>query len=136
MLGPVPAALDISHVSLGRLATQAEPTGGLTITCYRMAYSDYPVPRVTAPVPTANRRSTSTSPGCKVCRTQRSSSTGTPITCRSDPRLASLNTLLPTTHRRSVQTGRLPLVYYIIGDNGASAEGTLNGAYNVSQPNF
>jgi arylsulfatase len=22
------------------------------------------------------------------------------------------------------------LVYYIIGDNGASAEGTLNGAYN------
>lgn len=54
MLGPVPAALDISHVSLGRLATQAEPTGGLTITCYRMAYSDYPVPRVTARQPASS----------------------------------------------------------------------------------
>jgi hypothetical protein len=48
MLGPVPPALDISHVSLGRLATVAEPTAGLTITCYRMAYSDHPIPRVAA----------------------------------------------------------------------------------------
>ena len=48
MLGPVPPALDIAHVSLGRLATVAEPTAGLTITCYRMALSDHPVPRVAA----------------------------------------------------------------------------------------
>ena len=47
-LGPVPAALDISHASLSRLATGNEPTGGLTITCYRIAMSDHPTPRVAA----------------------------------------------------------------------------------------
>jgi len=46
LLGPVPPALDISHVSLSRLATATEPTAGLTITCYRLAYSDHPTPRV------------------------------------------------------------------------------------------
>ena len=45
-LGPVPAALDISHVSLSRLAAGAEPTAGLTITCYRIAMSDHPTQRV------------------------------------------------------------------------------------------
>jgi len=44
-LAPVPTALDISHVSLGRLATVAEPTAGLTISCYKIGYSDYPTPR-------------------------------------------------------------------------------------------
>jgi hypothetical protein len=44
-LAPVPPALDISHVSLSRLATAAEPTAGLTITCYRVGYSDHPTPK-------------------------------------------------------------------------------------------
>jgi hypothetical protein len=44
-LAPVPAALDISHVSLGRLATAAEPAAGLTIICYRVGYSDHPTPK-------------------------------------------------------------------------------------------
>src|SRR5262245_29911127 len=44
-LGPVPAALDISHASLNRLATGAEPTSGFAITCYRIAMSDHPTPR-------------------------------------------------------------------------------------------
>ncbi len=47
-LAPVPNALDISHLSLGRLATMAEPTSGLTITCYRLAMSDHPTPRTTS----------------------------------------------------------------------------------------
>jgi hypothetical protein len=45
-LGPVPATLDISHVSLSRLATAAEPTAGLTISCYRVSQSDHPRQRV------------------------------------------------------------------------------------------
>jgi hypothetical protein len=45
-LAPVPAALDISQVSLSRLATVAEPTAGLTITCYRIGYSDHPTPKI------------------------------------------------------------------------------------------
>jgi hypothetical protein len=44
-LGPVPAALDISHLSLSRLSTLAEPTAGLTISCYKIGYSDYSSPR-------------------------------------------------------------------------------------------
>ncbi len=44
-LGPVPPALDISHVSLSRLATVPEPAAGLTISCYKIGYSDYPSPR-------------------------------------------------------------------------------------------
>ena len=48
LLGPVPPALDISHISLGRLATVAEPAAGLTITCYRMALSDHSTPRIAA----------------------------------------------------------------------------------------
>lgn len=44
-LGPVPAALDISHASLTRLATPPAPSAGLTITCYRIAMSDHPAPR-------------------------------------------------------------------------------------------
>jgi Pvc16 N-terminal domain len=47
-LGPVPAALEIAHASLSRLATAAEPTGGLTITCYRVAMSDHPAQRAPA----------------------------------------------------------------------------------------
>ena len=50
-LGPVPAALDISHLSLSRLATAAEQTAGATITCYRIAMSDHPIPRVMSPNP-------------------------------------------------------------------------------------
>lgn len=45
-LGPVPAALEISHASLSRLAASAEPTTGLTVTCYRIAMSDHPTQRV------------------------------------------------------------------------------------------
>lgn len=49
-LGPVPAAVDISQASLGRLATAAAPTAGLTLTCYRVALSDHQVPKpATAP---------------------------------------------------------------------------------------
>ena len=44
-LGPVPAALDIAQASLGKLATNAEPTAGLTLTCTRIAMSDHPAPR-------------------------------------------------------------------------------------------
>jgi len=48
LLAPVPAALAISHASLGQLATTAEPTSGLTITLYRVSMSDHPTPRVAA----------------------------------------------------------------------------------------
>ena len=41
-LAPVPAALDISHASLSRLATPPEPATGCTLTCYRVMMSDYP----------------------------------------------------------------------------------------------
>lgn len=51
-LAPVPAAVDIAHVSVGRLATQPLPTGGLTVTCYRVAMSDHPTPRAAARNPT------------------------------------------------------------------------------------
>ena len=44
-LGPVPAALDIAHASLSRLATAAPPTAGLTLSCTRIAMSDHPRPR-------------------------------------------------------------------------------------------
>src|SRR5882724_4366761 len=50
-LGPVPAALDISHLSVSRLATAAEQTTGVTFTCYRVAMSDHPIPRVMSPNP-------------------------------------------------------------------------------------
>jgi len=53
LLAPVPAALDISHASLSRLANNAEPTAGLTITCYRIAMSDHPTPRVASRRPAA-----------------------------------------------------------------------------------
>jgi hypothetical protein len=55
---------------------------------------------------------------------------------------AAVDTARTDRRRRHHQVGRLleglkklgilddTLVYYIIGDNGASAEGTLNGAYN------
>lgn len=44
-LGPVPAALEIAHASLSRLATVALPTAGLTLTCTRISMSDHPRPR-------------------------------------------------------------------------------------------
>ena len=44
-LGPVPAALDITHASLSRLASQPEPTVGCTLTCYRVMMSDHPAQR-------------------------------------------------------------------------------------------
>ena len=44
-LGPVPAALEIAHASLSRLATTAPPTAGLTLSCTRIAISDHPRPR-------------------------------------------------------------------------------------------
>jgi hypothetical protein len=44
-LGPVPAALEITHTSLGKLATNTEPVAGLTLTCTRIAMSDHPAPR-------------------------------------------------------------------------------------------
>jgi hypothetical protein len=44
-LGPVPAAIDIAHASLSRLATAAAPTAGLTLSCTRIAMSDHPSPR-------------------------------------------------------------------------------------------
>ena len=44
-LGPVPAALEIAHASLSRLATVAPPTSGLTLSCLRIAMSDHPSPR-------------------------------------------------------------------------------------------
>jgi hypothetical protein len=48
LLGPVPATLDVSQASLGRLAGGPAPGGGLTLTCYRMTLSDHPTPRVAA----------------------------------------------------------------------------------------
>ncbi|MGE0221999.1 MAG: DUF4255 domain-containing protein [Acetobacteraceae bacterium] len=47
-LAPVPAALAITHASLGQLATTQEPTAGLTVTLYRVSMSDHPTPRVQA----------------------------------------------------------------------------------------
>src|SRR5262245_12949569 len=44
-LGPVPAALEIAHASLSRLATAAPPSAGLTLSCTRIAMSDHPSPR-------------------------------------------------------------------------------------------
>ena len=44
-LAPVPAALEIAHASLSRLATAAAPTAGLTLSCTRIAMSDHPRPR-------------------------------------------------------------------------------------------
>jgi len=44
-LGPVPAAFDITHLSISRLATQPEPAGGCTLSCYRIAMSDHPAQR-------------------------------------------------------------------------------------------
>lgn len=44
-LGPVPAALDIAHASLSRLAVQPEPTTGCTLTCYRIMMSDHAAQR-------------------------------------------------------------------------------------------
>jgi hypothetical protein len=45
LLGPVPLALEITQASLGRLSTQPVPTAGCTLTCYRIAMSDHPIPR-------------------------------------------------------------------------------------------
>ncbi len=47
-LGPVPAALEIAHASLSRLAVQAEPTVGCTLSCYRVVMSDHPAQRAQA----------------------------------------------------------------------------------------
>lgn len=47
-LGPIPAALDITQVPLSKLATGTEPATGLTLSCTRVAMSDYPAQRVLA----------------------------------------------------------------------------------------
>lgn len=44
-LGPVPAALDISQASTGRLTASPPPTSGLTVTCYQVTTSDHAPPR-------------------------------------------------------------------------------------------
>ncbi|MCC7281101.1 MAG: DUF4255 domain-containing protein [Acetobacteraceae bacterium] len=45
-LGPVPAALAITHLSLAQLATApSPPSAGLTLSCTRIAMSDHPRPR-------------------------------------------------------------------------------------------
>ena len=44
-LAPVPAAFDITYLSMSRLATQPEPTGGCTLSCYRIAMSDHAAQR-------------------------------------------------------------------------------------------
>lgn len=51
-LAPVPAALDIAHASLARLATAALPTAGLTLSCTRIAMSDQPRQRSSPASPT------------------------------------------------------------------------------------
>lgn len=51
-LAPVPAALDITHASLTRLATTALPTAGLTLSCTRIAMSDQPRQRTSPASPT------------------------------------------------------------------------------------
>ena len=45
-LGPISASLDISQLPLSKLASAPEPTTGLTISCSRIAMSDYPEQRV------------------------------------------------------------------------------------------
>lgn len=52
-LAPVPAALDISQLPLSKLASATEPAGGLTLTCTRVAMSDYPVQRPQSRTPAA-----------------------------------------------------------------------------------
>lgn len=42
LLAPVPNAVDITHLSLGKLVTAAAPTTGLTVTCYQIGASDQP----------------------------------------------------------------------------------------------
>ncbi|SAK96395.1 hypothetical protein AWB81_05385 [Caballeronia arationis] len=48
-LGPIAAALDISQMPLSKLASSPEPDAGLTISCLRIAFSDYPAPRAPSP---------------------------------------------------------------------------------------
>lgn len=52
-LGPVPAALAISQLPLSKLAGGAEPAAGLTLSCVRVAMSDYPSQRSSARDPAA-----------------------------------------------------------------------------------
>jgi hypothetical protein len=52
-LGPVPPTADIVHLSAARLATGTEPTGGLSVTLYRMTPSDHGGPQ--PPVREASR---------------------------------------------------------------------------------
>lgn len=51
-LAPVPAALEIAHASLTRLATTALPTAGLTLSCTRIAMADQARPRSSPAAPT------------------------------------------------------------------------------------
>jgi len=46
LLGPVPKALKINHVSLSDLANKAEPTSDCSLTCYRVKMSDHPAQRM------------------------------------------------------------------------------------------
>jgi len=45
-LGPIAASLDISQLPLSKLASATEPTAGLTLSCTRVAMSEYPAQRV------------------------------------------------------------------------------------------
>lgn len=45
LLAPLPATMEIAHLSLSRLATGAAPASGLTLTCLRIMPSDHPRPR-------------------------------------------------------------------------------------------
>lgn len=44
-LGDLPAAVEIAHVSMGRLARDPEPTGGLTFMLYRIEPSEFQLPQ-------------------------------------------------------------------------------------------
>lgn len=48
-LGPVPAAVEISQLSLSKLTAGETPKSGLTLTCYQLATSDQPPIRPKTP---------------------------------------------------------------------------------------
>ncbi len=53
-LGPVPAAEDIRHHALSALTGPTPPTGGLSIACYHVGYSDHSPSRRATPDPGAS----------------------------------------------------------------------------------
>lgn len=50
-LGPVPAGLDISQLTVGQIAGGTVPSSGLTLTCYHVGLSDHTIQRAPGRAP-------------------------------------------------------------------------------------